>query len=137
MHDGPNRGQPTDRVQVGWDLAAREHVQAQAEVLDGSAADDGHGLGILATGRRGDVLSAGDDRRTRPRSGDRPRSRPGGADRDPGGHRAVRRADPALALSWRYALRSTLALLMADSSWKVTGFARSGWYLLERRPSES
>ena len=22
MDDGPNRGQPTDRVQIGWDLAA-------------------------------------------------------------------------------------------------------------------
>jgi hypothetical protein len=45
----------------------------------------------------------------------------------------IRRTDPALALCWRFALRSTLALVMADSSWKVTGFARSGWYLLQRK----
>ncbi len=45
----------------------------------------------------------------------------------------VRKADAAQALTWRYELRAALALLMADTSWQVTGFARSGWYLLERR----
>ena len=47
----------------------------------------------------------------------------------------IRRTDPAQALSWRYALRSTLALVIADSSWKVIGFARAGWYLLQRESS--
>ena len=48
----------------------------------------------------------------------------------------LRRTDPPLALSWRSALRATLAPVMADSALKVTGFARSGWYLVER-PSPS
>ena len=34
-------------------------------------------------------------------------------------------------------LRSTLALVMADSSWKVVGFARAGWYLLQRKTSDA
>ena len=45
----------------------------------------------------------------------------------------LRRTDPPLALSWRSALRATLAPVMADSALTVTGFARSGWYLVERR----
>ena len=49
----------------------------------------------------------------------------------------IRRTDPALALSWRYALRSTLARVMADSSWKVICFARAGWYLLQRTSSHA
>jgi predicted GNAT superfamily acetyltransferase len=45
---------------------------------------------------------------------------------------AIRRTDPELALRWRYALRSALELLVADKSWQITNFSRSGWYLLER-----
>ena len=45
---------------------------------------------------------------------------------------AMRRTDSALALRWRYALRSVMASLMADKSWQITGFSRSGCYLLDR-----
>jgi predicted GNAT superfamily acetyltransferase len=45
----------------------------------------------------------------------------------------VRKVDAAQALAWRYELRAALALMIPDKSWHVTGFARSGWYLLERR----
>jgi len=46
---------------------------------------------------------------------------------------AMRRTDPGSALAWRTQLRTALTSLMAGTAWQVTGFARSGWYLLERR----
>ena len=51
------------------------------------------------------------------------------------GHRrgveALRRTDPAQALRWRLALRAVLSAAMTDEAWRVTGFARSGWYVLD------
>jgi predicted GNAT superfamily acetyltransferase len=43
----------------------------------------------------------------------------------------LRRRDPAAALAWRRALRSTLGGAM-DGGYAVTGFTRAGWYVLER-----
>ena len=132
MHDGPNRGQPTDRMQVGWDLSAASTIQAQTAVLYGSAADDGPDVSSRMRTGALTLLSAGP-------AGEPVRGPVVGPEDTlavigiPGDIEQVRRTDPALALSWRFALRSTLALVMADSSWKVTGFARSGWYLLQRK----
>ena len=131
MHDGPNRGLPTDRMQVGWDLSAVSTIQAQAAALDGSAADDGPDVSSWTRVGAVTLLSAGP-------AGEPVRGRMAGPEVTlavigvPRDIEQIRRSDPALALSWRYALRSTLALVMADSSWKVIGFARAGWYLLQR-----
>ncbi|HYN74156.1 MAG TPA: hypothetical protein VES60_16790 [Nakamurella sp.] len=131
MHDGPNRGQPTDRMQVGWDLSAVSTIQGQAAALDGSAADDGPDVSSWTRAGAVTLLSAG-------RAGEPVRGRVAGPEVTlavigvPRDIEQIRRSDPALALSWRYALRSTLALVMADSSWKVIVFARAGWYLLQR-----
>ena len=135
LHDGPNRGQPTDRMQVGWDLSAVSTIQAQAVLLDGSVADDGQvaswrragAVTLLAEGAAGDPVRG-------PVAGQDVTLAVVGIPRD---IEQIRRTDPALALSWRYALRSTLALVMADSSWKVIGFARAGWYLLQRTSSHA
>lgn len=43
----------------------------------------------------------------------------------------IRRTDPDAALGWRQALRATLGEAMRDG-YRLTGFARSGWYVLER-----
>jgi len=43
----------------------------------------------------------------------------------------LRRSDQAAAARWRFALRATLGAAMAGG-YKVVGFARSGWYVLER-----
>ncbi len=130
LHDGPNRGQPTDRMQVGWDLSAVSTIQAQAVLLDGSVAADGQ---VVSWRRAGAVTllaegAAGDPVRD-PVAGQDVTLAVVGIPRD---IEQIRRTDPALALSWRYALRSTLALVLADSSWKFIGFARTGWYLLQR-----
>ena len=135
LHDGPNRGQPTDRMQVGWDLSAASTIQAQAVVLDGAVADDGHlaswvragAVTLLAEGPAGEPVRG-------PVAGPEVTLAVVGIPRD---IEQIRRTDPALALSWRYALRSTLALVMADSSWQVAGFARAGWYLLRRKSSDA
>lgn len=42
----------------------------------------------------------------------------------------MRRDDPGLSLAWRRAAREVLAGAMAEG-YHITGFARSGWYLLE------
>jgi predicted GNAT superfamily acetyltransferase len=43
---------------------------------------------------------------------------------------ALRRSDPALARSWRNALRRKLTGAIA-AGYTVTGATRSGWYVLE------
>ncbi len=132
MNDGPNRGQPTDRMQIGWDLAAPATIDCGASARFGTPGGDGPDIDAHVASGAAVVLSVG----------------PGGepvAGRQPSsGERAVvigippdierlRQADPAQALAWRYELRAALALMMADNSWQVTGFARAGWYLLEGR----
>jgi predicted GNAT superfamily acetyltransferase len=44
---------------------------------------------------------------------------------------AVRRTDPALARSWRLALRSVMSDAFA-AGYEVSGATRSGWYVLQR-----
>ena len=132
MDDGPNRGQPTDRMQVCWDLTAASTVGAERAVLRGRSADRGPddvggwiGAGavtLLSAGPAGEPVRG-------PRLDPTVTSAVIGI---PADIEQIRRTDPPLALSWRSALRATLAPVMADSALKVTGFARSGWYLVER-----
>jgi predicted GNAT superfamily acetyltransferase len=123
MNDGPNRGQPTDRVQVGWDLAG------PGVPPDGTERQIPSGTAVL--------LSVGPD--GEPVAG---RPLPGGAELAligiPDDIESMRRSAPGTALAWRHALRGALALLMADRSWQITTFAhrrdaRAGWYVAERR----
>ena len=120
MNDGPNRGQPTDRVQVGWDLPA-----AEPDVGRGSGGAAVGGLVLLSVDPAGAPVSGG--------------LPPGDAGTVligiPADIESMRRDDPRLALAWRQELRAALALLMADTSWQVSGFDRDGWYVLNRRPS--
>jgi predicted GNAT superfamily acetyltransferase len=132
MNDGPNRGQPSDRVQIGWDLAAPATIDCAGSARLGNAGNDGPAVDELIAAGAAVVLAPG------------PAGEPvSDAPASSGGRFAligippdierVRMVDAALALTWRYQLRAALALMMADKSWLVTGFARSGWYLLERR----
>jgi predicted GNAT superfamily acetyltransferase len=43
----------------------------------------------------------------------------------------LRTSEPALARSWRHALREVLVGAFADG-YEVTGVSRDGWYVLER-----
>lgn len=131
MDDGPNRGQPTDRVQVGWDLTGSGAVAAGRSARLGGPGEPGPDVDLALTAGAATVLSVGPD-------GEPVAGRPPPSGENviligiPADIEAMRRAEPTKALAWRYELRAALALLMADKSWQVTGFARSGWYVLER-----
>ena len=134
VDDGLNRGQPTDRVQVGWDLAAANTIEAAAAARHGPPGGSGPDVHALIDSGARVLLSVGPD--GRPVTGRAPTA---GEDTIligiPADIESLRRTDPATALAWRQQLRAALAELVADTSWQVTGFARSGWYLLERGTS--
>lgn len=134
MDDGPNRGQPTDRLQVGWDLGTATTLQAASDA-ENDRKPDGPRVDTPPGPDTAIMLSVGGDGSPVPGRSPRPDDRVAliAIPRDV---EAMRRTDPACALSWRHELRAALALLMADPGWRVTGFARSGWYRLERsRPA--
>ena len=134
MDDGPNRGQPSDRVEIVWDLPATSTIEAESAARHGISGDSGPDVAALIGSGAAVVLSVGPD--GAPVIG-RP---PNAAETTiligiPPDIEDLRCTDPKLALAWRYELRAKLALLLADRTWQVTGFARSGWYRLERRTS--
>lgn len=132
MDDGPNRGQPTDRVDAIWDLQSDGTERAAGRLL-GESGSSGNGPDVdeLRAGGAAVVLAVGADGGPAPGGAE-----PAGSDVRligiPADIEAIRRADPALALRWRRRLRGVLAPLMADENWRVTGFAKSGWYVVER-----
>ena len=137
MDDGPNRGQPTDRADVGWDLRSDPTERAAAAVLDPAAATDGPDIGALRAAGAVVALSVG--------SSGEPVTELGTGGRPAGGHvliglpadiEALRRSDQAGALRWRLALRAVLGPLLGDDRWRVGGFAKSGWYVLDRKGRE-
>ena len=120
MPDELNAGDPSDRLLLSWDLAAPE-VAAAAKGAPPHPAEAG--AGTLT------VLTADPD--GRPVSRD-----PAGAARlavgTPADIAALRATDPPLARDWRQAQRAALGGALA-AGYRVTGFARSGHYLLEAR----
>lgn len=107
MDDGLNRGQPSDRAFLRWDLAAdatRPAVTAAVPVL-------------ISGGDRQPVLR-------RELITDQPVELIIPADIE-----AMRRNDPPAALAWRYALREAMTSLL-ETGWTVTGFQRGGGYLV-------
>ncbi|WP_460066018.1 GNAT family N-acetyltransferase [Streptomyces sp. YKOK-I1] len=108
MNDDFNRGVPTDRVLVHWDLAEAETGQAR------SPASPAVGL----------VLDIGEDGRPVRRA---PSHLPGGAVRlrVP----SAPPADPSLVLDWRLALREVMEPLL-HTGYRWTGAGGDGTYLL-------
>ncbi|MET0965544.1 MAG: GNAT family N-acetyltransferase [Nakamurella sp.] len=132
MDDGPNRGQPSDRLEIVWELTSAATLAAERAALVGGAGPVGPDVDALIGAGAAVLLAVGPD--GAPVVG---RQRPTGETTImlgiPTDIEHLRRIDPALALAWRYELRAALSSLMADCSWTVTGFAKSGWYLLQRR----
>jgi predicted GNAT superfamily acetyltransferase len=132
LDDGPNRGQPTDRAEVVWDLTSTSALEAERAARDGVSRAAGFDVDGL--------LRSGIPVRLRVGPDGEPALGPPPAVDDvavlvgiPADIEAMRRTDPGSALAWRTQLRTALTSLMAGTAWQVTGFARSGWYLLERR----
>jgi predicted GNAT superfamily acetyltransferase len=118
MHDDINAGDDTDRLLIAWDVDSDHVERAAAGKLDepnvavlreqgASVALDENGT-VDPDGWNGVVLCATPDDIVE-----------------------LRHRDPDGARVWRAALRDTLGKAM-DDGYRVTGFARSGWYVLER-----
>lgn len=139
MRDGPNRGQPTDRVHTVWSLTDPATLRAAAAVRAGGTPARGPDAASLRAGGASVLLAPGPDGAPVTPPPDAPPP-DGGA--PPGTPRAttligiprdielLRRADQPAALAWRMALRAQLAPLLAGGRWVVDGFARDGWYVL-------
>ncbi|WP_307813913.1 GNAT family N-acetyltransferase [Streptomyces sp. N35] len=118
MDDSVNKGQGSDRLLVGWNLAdpavaeacIRPHLLAPVPT-DAAPGLDADADGLPVRGPLdGSCVSV----------------------RIPSDIEALRRERPAAAYAWRTALRETLGELLADGA-AVTGFTRDGRYLVERK----
>jgi predicted GNAT superfamily acetyltransferase len=121
MSDGVNAGDESDRLFIEWtldssrvvDAANGRRVESDVDALidrGASVALSGNESGRPSLGRASGstVLCATPDDVV-----------------------SLRRAEAKIALEWRHALRDTLGAAMSDG-FAVSGFTRSGWYVLER-----
>lgn len=120
MTDGLNAGEESDRLLISWKL---DSPSARAAANGQAAEPDIAGLvrdGAVAT------LSVGD-------AGEPVRGGASGARvlicQVPEDIVALRHADPALARSWRLAIRGTVHDAIR-AGYEVTGATRTGWYVL-------
>ena len=120
MTDQLNAGQPSDRALAVWPLNS-------APVLDCAAGSVPTPDVRSATWR----LAVGPDGRPDVRPVP-PTVRPV-LIAVPADVEALRRSDPEAALAWRLALRECLAPLIEDHAWEVSGFLKSGIYVVSRR----
>lgn len=121
MADGINGGGDTDRLLLHWDLAAPHVVAACAgapQRVDLAALRaDGAAVALGRDGRGGPVVGPTDAQTLLvavPRDVEKQRLE-----------------DPGQAQEWRAAVRGVLGGLLADGA-RVTGFDRSGHYVVER-----
>lgn len=123
MQDARNAGLPTDRLVASWDLTERRVALAAG----GRAAEPD--LARLRSAGAAERLTVGPD-------GDpelHPADGPHLLLAIPEDVEAIRADDPALAELWAAAVRVALGGALADG-YRVTGFARDGWYVLARDP---
>jgi predicted GNAT superfamily acetyltransferase len=130
MDDAINGGTETDRMLVHWDLLSVEAGDASAGKPRPASFDDERARGAV-------VALAADDSGLPvaglPVAGRSPsRVFLVGV---PADIKAMRLSDPGLAAAWRTALRDVLSPLMADGA-RVTGFDRSGWYVVSMEGEE-
>jgi predicted GNAT superfamily acetyltransferase len=145
MDDVINGGTETDRVLVHWDLGSDLAVEACAgrgRAASFTAERDRGAMAALAVGDGGEPLVLAG------LALDGPVSDGHGLDRHglggpalngartvlvgvPADIEAMRLSDPALARTWRTALRDALSPLLRAGG-RVTGFDRGGWYVVSR-----
>lgn len=123
MRDGINSGEESDRLVIRWQLdsagaeaaAGGRAVKPDIDALDGQV--------ILEVGASGEPVTHARSASARVL-----------LCQVPADIVEVRRADPALARAWRRALRVAMTEAIESGS-VVTGATRSGWYVLESRPT--
>lgn len=122
MGDAINGDDDSDRIMVHWHL--RDEGVVQACAVSSRAAD------VEALRAAGAEVALGSSPDGAPVVG-----QPGAADVQlvavPRDIESLRLTDPALANAWRITVRDTLVELL-DGGRQVTGFDRSGWYVLTR-----
>ncbi|MEY9929610.1 putative GNAT superfamily acetyltransferase [Catenulispora sp. GP43] len=125
MPDGVNVGQGSDRLLMSWAL---DSARADA-AADGTRIEPQNEESLLGANR---VLLSGITQGAMPDPS--PPLEFGGSllCATPAAIQALRREAPELARSWRFALRGALTEAMGRG-YRITGFTRSGWYLLEHR----
>lgn len=115
LDDDLNAGSPTDRLLVRWDL------QITARVRTAAATATAAGASALDVDRDGEPVVRGVDPVVSPVLVQIPADMEG-----------LRRTDPTRAARWRFALREVLGPYVNDEAWRVTGFLKQGYYVLER-----
>jgi predicted GNAT superfamily acetyltransferase len=120
MADTVNAGDESDRLVVDWDLRSERVVQGSRGNPPAVSLDDLHA--------RGAVIGLCADRQGAPVVGSS--TGPLVLVAVPPDIEALRRSDMDSARAWRFALRGVLSGLLAAGG-RVTGFARSGWYVVE------
>ena len=124
MDDAINGGTETDRMLVHWDLRSDVARDASAGRPRPASFDAERARGAVV------ALSAGPDGLPVPglplSGGPEPRRLLVGV---PADIEAMRLSDPAGAAAWRTALRDVLSPLVAGGA-RVTGFDRTGWYVV-------
>ena len=122
MNDGINAGEPSDRGLVVWRLSSQPSVEASERRLTPADQD-----ALIATGGQ-IALAEGND--------GRPSATATSADTllcwVPRDIVAMRAADPALARSWRLAVRDVFVAAI-EAGLAVTGMTRSGCYVFSRQ----
>jgi predicted GNAT superfamily acetyltransferase len=121
MTDTVNAGDESDRLVCHWDLKSDRVVQASR--------GNPPAVDLAELQARGAVTALSAD----------PQGAPvvGSSDAAvvlvgvPPDIESLRTSDPDTARAWRYALRGVLGALL-DAGGRVTGFAKSGWYVVER-----
>ena len=121
MSDGLNAGEESDRLLIRWRL---DSPQVEAAAGGGAAEPaieqlirDGASV-VLSVGPSGEPVAAPPSSKVR-------------LCQVPEDIVAVRRANPALAHSWRLAVRQAMSAAF-DSGYGVSGATRTGWYVLIR-----
>lgn len=121
MTDGINRGQPSDRILVAWNLRAPAGAEPDTSEPDTSEPDasvpDAVALTAVGNEPRVQLDRLGSARSCRVEI--------------PADIEALRIEDPEAAIRWRFALRETLGGLLAEG-WQVVDVPRSGGYRLRR-----
>lgn len=126
--DAINCGQGSDRLLAAWPLTAPGVVAScdgRRNEADPDQLADAGGVAVLTETEAGHPLAAPRSVRV---------SVPVSLVQVPADIEEVRRVDPGLGKQWRLALREVLGELLADGG-QVTGFSRSGFYVVERNAS--
>jgi predicted GNAT superfamily acetyltransferase len=123
MSDGINAGDESDRLLIVWNLDAPRVAEASGGRLHEPEHDE-----LVAEGASVALTANGSSPQAKSVEGATVLCA------TPDDIISIRRDEPDLALEWRRALRDTLGAAMQDG-FSVSGFTRSGWYVLERNGS--